>query len=80
MSDLQYYKAGETVEVTIQRASGGVYEEKVLQVTLAKQVMSSADQGNAQSGQNPYQNPNRNPNQNPGGEEYGNGLFDDWLN
>ncbi|HCT92634.1 MAG TPA: hypothetical protein DF613_14835 [Lachnospiraceae bacterium] len=82
--NLEYYKAGETVEVVIQRASGGEYQEQTLQVTLAKQVMSSADDNNSQGSQNPN---SRKPYQYPDGngeEEYrngsGNGLFDDWLN
>lgn len=33
---MQYYKAGETVEVTIQRASDGTYVEQVISVTLGK--------------------------------------------
>lgn len=33
---LQYYKAGTTVDVTIQRASDGVYVEQTLSVTLGK--------------------------------------------
>lgn len=33
---LQYYKAGTTVDVTIQRASNGQYEEQTLSVTLGK--------------------------------------------
>lgn len=33
---MQYYKAGETVEVTIKRASGGEYIEQTLTVTLGK--------------------------------------------
>ena len=86
VSSLEYYKAGETVEVTIQRASGGVYEEQVVNVTLAKQVISSTDENDGQSRQNPN-NPN---NQDPygddeeiygrRGDEFGNGLFEDWLN
>lgn len=35
-SRLQYYKAGETVEVTIQRASDGEYVEQTLSATLGK--------------------------------------------
>lgn len=35
-SKLQYYKAGTTVDVTIQRASNGQYEEQTLSVTLGK--------------------------------------------
>ena len=35
---LQYYKAGETVEVTIQRASEGEYLEQKIQVTLGSKV------------------------------------------
>ena len=33
---LQYYKAGTTVDVTIQRSSNGQYEEQTLSVTLGK--------------------------------------------
>lgn len=89
VSSLEYYKAGETVEVTIQRASGGVYEEQVVNVTLAKQVISSTDENDGQSRQNPN-NPNNPNNQDPygddeeiygrRGDEFGNGLFEDWLN
>lgn len=35
-SKLQYYKAGTTVDVTIQRSSNGQYEEQTLSVTLGK--------------------------------------------
>ncbi len=35
---LEYYEIGETVEVTIMRASGGEYTEQVLQVVLGEQV------------------------------------------
>ena len=35
-SKLQYYKAGTTVDVTIQRSSNGQYEEQTLAVTLGK--------------------------------------------
>ena len=34
---LEYYEAGETVEVTIMRADGGEYKEQVLQVVLGEQ-------------------------------------------
>ena len=37
-SRLQYYKAGTTVDVTIMRASNGVYEEKTISVTLGKKM------------------------------------------
>ena len=33
---LQYYKAGETVELTLQRAQNGEYAEQTLSVTLGK--------------------------------------------
>lgn len=33
---MQYYKAGDTVEVTLKRASQGVYEEQTVTVTLGK--------------------------------------------
>lgn len=63
ISSLQYYKAGETVEIVIQRAkeSGG-YEEKTLQVTLTgdngrstssqNQDSTNSNGGNDNSGQN----------------------------
>lgn len=62
-SSLQYYKAGETVELVIQRAKEtGGYEEKTLQVTLIgddRRSISSQNQdstnsngGNDNSGQN----------------------------
>ncbi len=35
---LQYYKAGETVEVTVQRATEGEYAEQKIQVTLGSKV------------------------------------------
>lgn len=93
--NLEYYKAGETVEVVIQRASGGEYQEQTVQVTLAEQVIRSDDGSASQGGQNPGQIPNpqipyQNPGQNPDGNgedvygnddnDSGNGLFDDWLN
>lgn len=37
---LEYYEIGETVEVTIMRASGGKYTEQVLQVVLGEQVQT----------------------------------------
>lgn len=89
--NLEYYKAGETVEVVIQRASGGEYQEQTVQVTLAEQVIRSDDGSASQGGQNPGQIPNPQiPHQNPDGNgedvygnddnDSGNGLFDDWLN
>ena len=36
MDKLQYYKAGETIEVVIQRSDSGEYQEKTLNVTLGK--------------------------------------------
>ncbi len=35
-STIEYYKAGETVDVTLQRAIGGEYTEQVITVTLGK--------------------------------------------
>ncbi len=35
-STIEYYKAGETVDVTLQRAIGGEYTEQVISVTLGK--------------------------------------------
>ena len=35
---LEYYEAGETVEVTIMRADGGEYKEQILQVVLGEQL------------------------------------------
>lgn len=35
---LQYYKAGTTVDVTVQRADGGEYVEQVISVTLGKKI------------------------------------------
>lgn len=62
-SSLQYYKAGETVELVIQRAKeAGGYEEKILQVTLIgddgrsissqNQDSTNSNGGNDNSGQN----------------------------
>lgn len=87
VSNLEYYKAGETIEVVIQRASSGEYQEQTLKVTLAKQVMSSSD-GNTSQGsqipnpQVPYQGPDGNGEEKyrSGNGDPGNGLFDDWLN
>ena len=51
---LQYYKAGETVEITIQRNSNGKgYEEKTLKVTLdnaSEQQSTTTNQNSSQSG------------------------------
>ncbi len=51
---LQYYKAGETVEITIQRNSDGKgYEEKTLEVTLdnaSEQQSTTTNQNSSQSG------------------------------
>lgn len=41
---LEYYEIGETVEVTIMRASGGEYKEEVLQVVLGEQVETEPQQ------------------------------------
>ncbi len=80
VSNLEYYKAGEAVEVVIQRASGGVYEEKTVSVTLAKQVISSSGGNDGQNGQAPGQNPDEEEIYGKRGDNFGNGLFDDWLN
>ena len=52
--ELQYYKAGETVEITIQRNSDGKgYEEQTLKVTLdnaSEQQSTTTDQNSSQSG------------------------------
>ena len=53
-SELQYYSAGETVEITLQRNSGNGYEEQKVSVTLdnASEQDTSALQGSAgQNGQ-----------------------------
>ena len=55
--ELQYYKAGETVEVTIQRSSDGKgYQEQTLKVTLdnaSQQQTNTTNQNNGgQSGSN----------------------------
>ena len=80
VSNLEYYKAGEAVEVVIQRASGGVYEEKTVSVTLAKQVISSSGGNDGQNGQAPGQNPDGEEIYGKRGDNFGSGLFDDWLN
>lgn len=41
---LEYYEIGETVEVTIMRASGGEYKEEVLQVVLGEQIETEPQQ------------------------------------
>ncbi len=41
---LEYYEIGETVEVTIMRASGGEYKEEVLQVVLGEQIETAPQQ------------------------------------
>ncbi len=41
---LEYYEIGETVEVTIMRASGGEYTEQVLQVVLGEQIETEPQQ------------------------------------
>ncbi len=52
--ELQYYKAGETVEITIQRNSDGKgYEEQTLKVTLdnaSEQQSTTTNQNSSQSG------------------------------
>lgn len=45
---LLYYKAGETVEVTIQRSNNGAYEESTVSVTLGE---NTAEAGAPESGQ-----------------------------
>ena len=52
--NLEYYASGETVEVVLQRAGEGGYKEITVEVTLAKQVISSDTQSkNSQKGQQP---------------------------
>lgn len=41
---LEYYEIGETVEVTIMRASDGEYKERVLQVVLGEQIETEPQQ------------------------------------
>lgn len=54
VSNLEYYASGETVEVVLQRAGEGGYKEITVEVTLAKQVLSSDTQSrNSQKGQQP---------------------------
>ena len=53
--ELQYYAAGETVELTIQRNSGSGYEEQTLSVTLdnaSQQDTAALQESAGQSGQN----------------------------
>ena len=41
---LEYYEIGETVEVTIMRASGGEYKKEILQVVLGEQIETEPQQ------------------------------------
>lgn len=55
---LQYYEAGETVEITLKVADGGSYSEKTVSVTLdaASEISSEeSDQQNSQSREDQYQ-------------------------
>jgi len=49
---LQYYEAGETVEVTIERSSNGTYEEKTVEVTLQSSDESESASGSSDSSSN----------------------------
>ena len=55
--ELQYYKAGESVEVVIQRNSGGGYEEQTLTVKLDSSLVDQPSDQNRQ--QIPYSFDNR---------------------
>lgn len=46
---LQYYKEGETVEITVERLVNGSYAEKVLNITLGKKPASSVGQDTTNS-------------------------------
>ncbi len=47
---LSYYKAGETVEITVQVSNGGEYEEKTLNITLDKATDTSSSDDSDTSG------------------------------
>lgn len=71
-SSLQYYKAGETVEIVIQRAKeAGGYEEKTLQVTLI------GDDGRSVSSQNQDNTNSNGENDNSG--RIGGGSAEDFF-
>ena len=40
---MQYYAAGETVEVTVQMIEGGEYVEKTVEITLGRKVDHETD-------------------------------------
>lgn len=54
-SRMEYYKAGETIDVVVKTAEGGDYVERTVSVTLAKKSDFSSDSGNGstESGQSP---------------------------
>ncbi|MCI5648111.1 MAG: trypsin-like peptidase domain-containing protein [Fusicatenibacter sp.] len=56
---LTYYAAGETVEVTVQRADNGEYKEMTITLTLgsAKDMPTSSQNGNSENNQNQITNP-----------------------
>ena len=67
VSNLEYYASGETVELVLQRSGEGGYKEITVEVTLAKQVISSDSQENgSQNRQQPDDN-----DQYDGGGDYG---------
>lgn len=61
---LLYYKAGETVEVTIQRSNNGGYEESKVSVTLGENTVDGSTKEDRQS--------------QPGNGIYDNGIQDFW--
>ena len=68
--NLEYYASGETVEVVLQRAGEGGYKEITVEVTLAKQVISSDTQSkNSQKGQQQDQNEQNNNGQDSGSSD-----------
>lgn len=70
---LQYYKAGETVDLTIQRAgANGGYEEKTVSITLGVNENAGSDQQENESGAGGEK---ENGTENYGGENYGGGSY-----
>lgn len=70
---LQYYKAGETVDLTIERAgANGGYEEKTVSITLGVNENAGSDQQENESGAGGEK---ENGTENYGGENYGGGSY-----
>lgn len=75
---MNYYKAGETVDVIVSAAEGGEYVERTVSVTLGKYPEDAAASGSSQSGNDQSGNELPDGSQQPDGNNGGYG--DDYMN